>query len=194
MNTLELVTPATAMPLSVLEARQHCRASEDDDVVLAIYLAAATQAVQDETGRSLITETWRYSLDEFPRGGIILPVAPLLAVTSVDIWDSNGVDTPVASTVYQVTAPAGPTAQPARVSLAPDQDWPDLQSDRAGAVRITFTAGYGADGAAVPAPLRAAVLLITGSMYENREADVVKALSDNPTVARLLSPYRLVWI
>lgn len=192
--TLSLITPATTMPLSVLDARQHCRASEADDVVLAIYLAAATQAVQDATGRSLITETWRYSLPSFPRCGIVLPIAPLVAVTSVDIWNDAGADTLVASSVYQVVAPSGPTAQPGSVLLAPDQDWPDLQADRADAVRVTFTAGYGTEGSSVPAPLRAAVLLMTGSMYEFREADAVKALTANPTVARLLAPYRLMWI
>lgn len=194
MSTLELITQATTKPLSVLEARQHCRASEDDDVVLALYLAAATQAVQDETGRSLITETWRYSMAGFTCGEIILPRAPLVAVTSVDIWDADGADVAVAGAVYQVTAPAGPTAQPGRVALAPSQAWPDVQSNRADAVRVTFTAGYGTDGEAVPPTLRAAILLMTGSMYEFREADAVKALSSNPAVARLLSPYRLIWI
>ena len=48
--------------------------------------------------------------------------------------------------------------------LGPAQSWPAVQAGRADAVRITFTAGYGAEAASVPAPLRAAVLLMVGSM------------------------------
>lgn len=194
--TLSLVTPATELPVSVIEARQHCRASDGDDAVLALYLAAAVQAVQDATNRALITETWRLAADAFPPGDLILPWAPLLAVTEVRYWTDEAapVDTALASTVYQVQAPSGPTAPPGRLTLGPSQSWPAVQAGRADAVRITFTAGYGAEASTVPAPLRAAVLLMVGSMYEFREADAARALTENPAVNRLLSPYRVIWI
>jgi predicted metal-dependent peptidase len=38
------------------------------------------------------------------------------------------------------------------------------------AVNIFFTAGYGDDGAAAPANLKIAVLVVTGGSYEYREA------------------------
>lgn len=50
-----------------------------------------------------------------------------------------------------------------------------------------------ADGndVAVPATIKAAILLIVGDLYENREAAFVGvSRSDNPTVNRLLWPYR----
>lgn len=194
--TLSLVTPAAAAPITLADARQHCRASSSDDTVLALYLAAAVQAVQDATGRALITETWRLDLSGAPCGDVILPRAPLLAVSDIKIWSDATVpvDTTVAASVYQVQAPAGPTAQPGRVGLAPSQSWPSMQAGRADALRITFTAGYGLTGDAVPPSLCAAVLLLTGSMYEFREADAARALTENPAVDRLLSPYRVVWI
>ncbi|MBP8295222.1 MAG: hypothetical protein KAX84_03880 [Burkholderiales bacterium] len=193
---LTLVTPAAEMPVSVIEARQHCRASDAEDAILALYLAAATQAVQDATGRALTTETWRLSGSAFPDACLILPPAPLLAVSEVRYWtdETVPVDTLLAATVYQVAAPSGPTAPPGTISLAPAQSWPAAQAGREDAVRVTFTAGYGADASAVPAPLRAAVLLMTGSMYEFREADAARALTENPAVARLLNPYRLYWL
>lgn len=192
--TLTLVTPAAEMPVSVIEARQHCRASDADDAVLALYLAAAVQSVQDATNRALVTETWRLAADAFPAGCLTLPWAPLLGVTEVRYWDAAGVDTALASTVYQVETPSGPTAPPGRLMLGPSQFWPAVQAGRADAVRITFTAGYGAEASTVPAPLRAAVLLMVGSMYEFREADAARALTENPAVNRLLSPYRVIWL
>jgi len=50
-----------------------------------------------------------------------------------------------------------------------------------------------ADGNAVPVPasVKAAMLLIVGDLYENREAQVIGAtVAENPTVERLLHFYR----
>jgi uncharacterized phiE125 gp8 family phage protein len=190
---LTLVTPAATLPVSLAEAMAHIRGGDAEQSLVAIYLAAAVQAVEDATGRALITETWRLALPEFPCGDIILPRAPLLSVTEVRYWTNvaSPVDTVLLGTVYQVVAPSGPTAPEGRVLLAPSQSWPSPQPDRADAVRITFTAGYGATAASVPAPLRAAVLLLTGDLYENREAGGAKALAENPAVQRLLAPYRI---
>ena len=44
--------------------------------------------------------------------------------------------------------------------------------------------------AAMPAPVRAAILLRVADLYENREAVTDRSLYDNPTFARLLAPYR----
>lgn len=44
---------------------------------------------------------------------------------------------------------------------------------------------------AVPASIRAALLLIVGDLYENREGQIIGATrADNPAVMRLLTPYR----
>lgn len=44
----------------------------------------------------------------------------------------------------------------------------------------------------VPASVKAAILLTIGDLYENREAQFVGVIrADNPTVLRLLSPYRV---
>lgn len=190
---LALVTPAALSPVTTPELMAHVRGGEAEEAALDLYLAAAVQAVQDWTGRALITETWRLSLPEFPTAELVLPRAPLLTVTEVRYWttDATPVDTLLPSSVYHVAVPAGPTAQQGRLSLANGQSWPEVAPNRPDAVRITYTVGYGATGAAVPASLRAAVLLTAGDLYENREAQSHKPLSENATVMRLLAPYRL---
>lgn len=44
----------------------------------------------------------------------------------------------------------------------------------------------------VPAPVRAAILLRVGDLYENREAQTDRPLHGNPTFERLLNPYRVM--
>jgi len=54
-------------------------------------------------------------------------------------------------------------------------------------VKFTTTPGP------LPGPLRAAVLLLLGDLYSNREAVVAGAqLAENPTLDRLMFPYRRV--
>lgn len=45
---------------------------------------------------------------------------------------------------------------------------------------------------AQPAPVDAAILLMVGDLYENREGQSDKALHRNQTYERLLNPYRVM--
>ena len=51
--------------------------------------------------------------------------------------------------------------------------------------------GY-ADADSVPAALKAAILLIVGDLYANREAMVDAKLVENRAVSRLLFPYKRI--
>ena len=46
------------------------------------------------------------------------------------------------------------------------------------------------DVAPMPAPVRAAILLRVGDLYENREAQTDRPLTANAAFAQLLNPYR----
>lgn len=48
------------------------------------------------------------------------------------------------------------------------------------------------DDAEIPAPVRAAILMLTADIYELREVNSDVALYQNKTYFRLLNPYRLV--
>lgn len=43
----------------------------------------------------------------------------------------------------------------------------------------------------VPAPVKAAALLLVGDLYANREAQTDRPLTRNPTFENLLAPYRV---
>lgn len=58
MNTT-LVTPAAVAPVSIATALRHCRALQSEVDLLWLYLLAAVEKVEDYTGRSMITKTYR---------------------------------------------------------------------------------------------------------------------------------------
>lgn len=78
------------------------------------------------------------------------------------------------------------------MSPKPDQVWPGSYH-REDAVSVTYVAGYG-NADAVPAPIKAAILLIVGHLYENREASTVGVSAELLPMAvdALLAPYRRV--
>lgn len=66
---------------------------------------------------------------------------------------------------------------------------PAVLVSEAGAYPVTFTTTPGP----LPGPLRAAVLLLLGDLYANREASITGTIPvENPTVDRLMFPYRRV--
>ena len=74
--------------------------------------------------------------------------------------------------------------------------WPSSRCD-AESVRFRFTAGHAIDGEAdsLPAPIKAAVLLMIGDLYEHRETVVIGTISSripvSTAVESLLSTYRV---
>jgi uncharacterized phiE125 gp8 family phage protein len=181
---LTLVTPAAATPVTLTEARAHCRADSADDTMLQIYLDAAVAHVdgaEGVLGRCLVTQTWDYSLDCFPEE-ITVPLPTLQSVTSVKYYDVDGVEQTITSSNYIVAGQ--------RIAPIETFDWPDIDTERPYPITVRFVAGYG-DAAEVPAAIKAAILLLTGDLYANREAGG-EAVVENPATKRLLGPFKKV--
>jgi len=156
-----LVTPAASQPVTLAEAKAQCRVlSNDEDIYLEGLIAAATAHVEKQTGRAILPQTWRLTLDRFV-DEITLPQSPLRSVASVTYLPPVGAAQTLASSVYTVDT----TSTPGRIVLAPDQDWPETL-DSVNAVVIDYDAGY----TTAPAPLKHAILLLAGHWFENREA------------------------
>jgi uncharacterized phiE125 gp8 family phage protein len=189
---IRLITAPAVEPVSLSDAQEHLRAGigGTDATLIEAYLQAAREAVENHTGRALMPQTWELRLQGFPDSAITLQVPPLLSVTSVRYTAPNGTDTLLDPASYQIEAPFGPAAQPATLWPAVGTTWPGTRLDDRSAVRVRFQAGY-ANAGAVPAALRAAILLVLGELYENREASAAKPLSEVPAVRRLLDPYRV---
>jgi uncharacterized phiE125 gp8 family phage protein len=185
MGLVRTVAPA-AEPVSVAEAKEHLRVDDtSNDTLIGVLIAAARESVEGMTGRALVTQTWRLTLDAFPCDTLIrLPRPNLLTVTSVAYVDENGDPQTWDSANYVVDTASLPGA----LRLAYDVDWPTTRT-QPNAVTITYTAGYGL-AAAVPSAIKAAVLLMVGDLFANREGQIVGTIvAANPTVAALLAPY-----
>lgn len=191
--TPSLLTPPTSEPLTLDEAKDHLRLdpdAHDEDAYLDALIETARHDVEAHTDRALVTQTWTLKLDDFPRWDQIeLPRAPLQSVTSIQYVGIDGTLTTLDASAYTVNAPAGPRARPGVISLAYDSEWPVPRAQR-DAVTITFVAGYGA-AADVPRPIKQAMLLLIGEMYERREDAIVGTIIGEVSLSasRLLASY-----
>ncbi len=176
---LDLVTAPALEPVSLEEAKRRIRVgsdvtSEDEDISASI--AAARRAVERETGRALITQTWEGRLDGFPGGmEIPLPYPPLQSVSSVQYVDTDGNLQTLATTEYTVDT----TGVSGRIFLQWGKSWPWTRAEP-NAVRIQFKAGYG-PAAAVPEDLRAEIWAKVGDYFAHREKHITGTIvSKNP--------------
>lgn len=160
-------------PVSLAELKNYLRVEHTtDDAELTNVLAAARQAVERDTGRSLITQTWVLQLDQWPCGYIQLPQPPIVSVTSITYVDAAGVTQTWGATNYVVDI----RSRPGLIRLAYQCNWPSIRGDERG-IAVTYVAGYGATAASVPGDLRQAVKHRARLDYDAWSEDVAKAYS-----------------
>ena len=178
MTVRTLVTGPTIEPVSPDEIKSHLNISTDaDDELLRSYIKTARKHAENLTNRALITQTWDLFLDYFP-SVIYVPFPPLQSVSSISYLDTNGDSQTLSASVYTVDT----DSEPGRVYLSYQQNWPSLRGDRNG-VTVRFVAGH-TSAANVPEPIKHAIKMIVGHMYENRENTSSMNLSVIPTNAR----------
>ena len=105
--------------------------------------------------------------------------------------DEDGNEQTLASDQYRVVT----AGEPGYLELADGCSWPSTQSV-GGAVRIVFSAGYGATAASVPEGLRLAIMMLATHWYgTGRDVAVVgTTVNEVPmTVRRLLDHYETGW-
>ena len=162
----EAAVPDAALP--VAEFRAHLRLGTGfgdeslQDPVLRSFLRAAMAAIEARTGKVLITRLFSWSLTAWREPvGQGLPVAPVSAVTGVEVVDPAGV---------------ADTVDPASYRLEQDSQRPRLRPigaalprvPQGGSVVVYFDAGYGPGWSDLPADLAQAVLLLASHYYEFR--------------------------
>lgn len=184
-----LVTPAATLPLSLDEAKQHCRVHHtDDDSRIAVLISAATSYLDGPAGilgRALIEQTWQQDYDSFSAANRI-PIGDAREIVSVTYFDQDNASQALASAVYSLFSDdAGDY-----VALKPGQSWPSTYC-RPDAVRITWKAGFGTGAGDVPAAIRQAMLLLIGNWNLYAEASLDFSATRLPFgVEALLEPFR----
>jgi phage conserved hypothetical protein, phiE125 gp8 family len=143
---LSLVTAPQTEPISLVEAKAHLRVDVDDENDLINTLRSVSREYGETfTHRAFVTQTWNDVRGGFPGDdeAIWLPRPPLISVTSVTYLDTAGVSQTWSSSLYTVTAPAGPKASAGSIVPNYGQIYPATR-DVVNAVTIRFVAGYGA--------------------------------------------------
>src|SRR3972149_4750261 len=171
---LVLITPPAQEPVALDEARAPLRVDgAEEDTLIEAFIGAAREWTEGFTRRALVEQTWELVLDAFPAGGEIeIPRPPLISVTSLKYKDQDGAEStfPAASYIVDVAS------QPGRLVLATGQTWPGASLYPAGVIAVRFKAGFG-DAAAVPERYKAAIKLLIGNWFENREAVVTGTIA-----------------
>lgn len=195
---LKIVDPPNGYPITLAQAKAHIREdSSDFDSQINAFIAAATQYADGPTGflgRALLEQTWDLYLDRFPCSkwqgtrrvdAIEIPLPPLIDVAGVFYLDGNGDEQEFDASKYTVDT----ATEPGRVVLKSGGSWPTIQ-EAANAIRIRFDAGY-EDG--VPSQIKAAILILVGDLYQNRESSVIgQTVNKVPWAAeQLFRPYRI---
>lgn len=172
MKTLEI----RESPITLELAKQHLRvgSATHDDTIIAAKLDMAVAVAEDRTGR--IIREKKVAFD------VLVPT-----------------DAPIVRLVV-------PTARIERLSvsqiLIPEKDYTLLKDDYESLLvtepqyageRITFTAIVGYDKDTIPPSIKAAILLILGTLYDNESDNLVgRSVSElSLTAEKLLLPWRV---
>ena len=204
-SALTLVTPPASEPVSLAEAKAWARVDgcEDDSVLTGLLIAART-AAEEYLRRSLVTQTWKLTLDACGTRGewfegtydlpvtyfdgalprdVALPRGPVTSVTSVTTYDTSNTSAVFAPSNYRLD-PSG-----ARLLLNPNAYWPADVRPAAGC-EIVYTAGFGSSSA-VPQPIKTGILIHAASLYEQR-GQCADATDLPPGSKQLYGPYRVL--
>lgn len=162
--SLKLISGPAVEPISLHEAKEHCRVEHtDEDALLTSMIRAVRRLAEARTNRALVSQVWELALDSFPEAEVRLEKPTVLGITSVKYLDPDGVEQTLDPAEYVLDAATLPGL------LLPVEVWPETYDD-ANAVKIRFTAGYGATASDVPEDIKAWMLLQLATLYTHREA------------------------
>ncbi|NJM54606.1 MAG: hypothetical protein HC841_00545, partial [Verrucomicrobiae bacterium] len=127
-------------PISVDDLNAWMRIISDDyeDDLVETLIHQAVEMVETDTELSLMPQTWRLTLDQWPEDFIELRRPPVTAVSSITYVDSAGSTETLAADQYLVEI----DGKPGTITRAFGVSWPALQYRRPGVIKVTFTAGY----------------------------------------------------
>ncbi|WP_374764267.1 head-tail connector protein [Yunchengibacter salinarum] len=199
---IKTLSPPLNEPLLLAEVREHLRIEHDgEDGALAALIPAARDMVERRTGliltdRSLVITLNGWSPRSSParasyrlsgRGPVIgdvrLPVRPVSAVSRLLVTDRAGVDRTIGPDRYRLTPGLSPVLSPIGAGLP-------RPGVRRGGIRLTVTAGFGADWNAVPALIRQALLMVLARLYSARgDGDPCGDPIRESGAAALLAPF-----
>jgi len=170
---LAVITQRSEPIVSTAEAKLHLRVEtdmNDDDLLIASLVTAASNYCEMYTRRTVLETSYKMVFDTFPytKGLFYLPRSPLVSLDQIQYYDEDGTLQTLSTDIYIV---GQGISSPARIALAPDEEWPDTEAGRIEAVEVTFSSGEDV----ARDTFKAAIKLLVGHWYENRESVIIGA-------------------
>lgn len=185
---LDVVTEPNGLVVSLGEMEDHLRwdDSSEGGVILDL-IKAATEYVQEISGKQLLTATYDVSWCRFPGclGRLVLPRLPVSSVTHVKYYDTAGVQQTLSSSLYTVND--GSEHASGYVMPAFSAQWPSTYGhDRD--VTVRFVCGFG-EPADVPHTFKLQIKQLVAHWFKNREAVACGAMSQTPLTFAALEEF-----
>jgi len=167
--TYTTTVPPTSAVVSIDQIREWLRVVDGlEDIDLARLVSAATDYVEDKARVCLAPRTVAVTMHHFPASGWIIPVSPVIELTSLAYKDEAGQTQIVDSGDYFLF----PDEFQPSIYLRNDKDWPSDKIAEAGSVTLTLRAGY---DTAIPEQALTAIRFMASHWYEHRvPVDVVQ--------------------
>lgn len=177
-------------PVTLAEAKAHCRVdfTDDDDLIGGLVSAAVAQVdAQGILGRAMVTQDWAQWEPQSP-GWVKLDLGPFQSLVSVEYYDADGVLQTATLSDFETRLSGDFVIVKPKDNAA----WPNADA-RPDAIKITYRVGYGA-ASDVPSNIKQAILMMVAHWYENREAASEAKMMEVPMgVEYLLGNERVGW-
>ena len=190
------VVPAgPAVPL--LTFKEHAKTNASvSDLLLNLYLAAATKYAEQLTRRDFVNRTYKTFRDDFPgtevfnlnslansgNVGFEIRRSKLQAVNSVKYLKNDVLTTVPVSVFYNTFE-----NDYSKILTRDNQVWPTDADNRLQAVEIEFVAGFGANNTFVPDCIQEAIMLHATQMLQNKgDCDDLNVLDTVPAAAKVI--------
>jgi len=193
-----IITASSVLTVSVAEVKAYCRLdldNSDEDTLLQMLIQTSMARCVQETGRALLTTTYKLTAEltalgiesyppfagYAPSNKLKLQFPNFLSLVSVVGTNADGDETTLTATDYKLNHTG--TFSTIQILNASDAEF----------VEVIYTAGYGATAADIPTPIKQWIMLDVSTLYENREAVTMGALASipYPFVGGLLDAYRV---
>lgn len=161
---VEVLTPPVEPAVTIDTIKAHIGISSaitQFDTILELYRSAATQKIEGKTGYTLITTVFKGFYNCFP-ACLLIKYKPNLAVSEIKYIDTDDAEQTLAASESNVFTDKFES------KVVPVDCWPETQSETPDAVKITFSAGYGAATTDVPSDFQLAIAQVVAFMYGNK--------------------------
>lgn len=169
--------------VDLTQLKKDLRVEHDaDDVLIESIRASAVEWIEQQFGVAIMQSTWTVKLETFKTNETLyMALSDVQSITDVKYFDTEEAEQTMVSTKYSF-------AENAQCFQFEFYDSFDLSETKKTPITITLTAGPSTPHI----PLKNAIRMLVGSMYENRQDEITGTIVSKFENAseKLIQPYR----